>query len=167
MSELDNIHGVDGWTDKLQELLKEAEKAAQSTDLQVRLKVSSRLTDFILNSGPNVDEIMALDRVAEKARAGLLRTTIEERIISISARTGELARLTKEFKARAEAADASAASFRLEKSKKAIDSLTSTIQSLKELEASFEDGNNVKVVDQVTKAVETIQKLRNDVEAVL
>jgi hypothetical protein len=110
---------------------------------------------------------MALDRVAEKARAGLLRTTIEERIISISARTGELARLTKEFKARAEAADASAASFRLEKSKKAIDSLTSTIQSLKELEASFEDGNNVKVVDQVTKAVETIQKLRNDVEAVL
>lgn len=167
MSEWDNIEGVNGWAKKLQDLLKEAEQAAQNPDFLVRHKISSRLTEFILKSGPNVPEIVALDTVANKARASLLRTTIEERLVSLSARTGELARLMKEFQASAAAGEQEADSIRLAKTKTAIDSMTSTIQVLKELENMFADGEHLLVTDQLKKAIQTIQKLRNDVEAVL
>ncbi len=64
MSEWDNIEGVEGWRKKLDELLREAETAEKSQNIEDRLALSRRLTEFILESAPNTTEIKELDAIA-------------------------------------------------------------------------------------------------------
>lgn len=165
MSEWDNIHGFDGWRAKLADLLKEAEAAAHNTDLASRLALANRLTEFILHSSPNTAEIIQLDAIAESARAGLMRMTIDERLAAISARTGELARLTKEFQARTAAAEASAASIRLERAHRVVGSLTDSVRALTEFRGMLETGKDDDLAKSIERIIASIQRLRSDVEA--
>lgn len=164
MSEWDNIEGLDGWSAKLEELLEEAEQAAQRPDLESRLVLNHRFTEFIVKSTPNTPEIVALDAIAEQTRAGLMRSTIEERLEAISARTAELARLTKKFRAQAEVAQASAASIRLERARRVVDSLTESIRALKDFRGMLEAGTEDDLTKSIERVVSSIQKLRSEVE---
>ncbi len=165
MSEWDNIQDFDGWKSKLADLVTEAEAAARNTDVEARFALSSRLTEFIIHSSPNTPEIMALDAIAERTRAGLMQLTIEERLAAISARTGELARLTKEFQAHAAAGEASAASIRLERAHRVVDSLTESVRTLKEFRSVLETGIDDDLAKSLDRIISSIQKLRSDVEA--
>ena len=164
MNEWDNIQGLDGWKMKLAELLREAETVAQKAEIEPRLTLNARLTEFIINSSPNTPEIMALDAIAEKARAGLMRSAIEERLEVISTGTGELARLTKEFQARAASADASAASIRLERARRVVDSLTESVRAVKEFRGVLESGKDDDLAKSLDRIVSSIQKLRSDID---
>ena len=50
MSEGDTTARFAEWSQKLAELLKEAGAAAQQTDVTARFALSTRLTEFIINS---------------------------------------------------------------------------------------------------------------------
>ena len=164
MSEWDNIHDLDGWRMKLSELLKEAEIAAQHGDLASRLALSSRLTEFIVHSSPNTPAMLALDGIADQARAGLLRVTIEERLAEISARTADLARLTKEVHAHTAAAEASAASIRLERARRVVGVLTESIQALNELRSVLETTTDAELTTRIGRLIASIQTLRTQIE---
>lgn len=164
MSEWENIQGVDGWRMKLTDLLKEAEAAGQQTDLASRLALANRLTEFILHSSPNTPEILALDGIADQARAGLMRLTIEERLAEISARTGELARLTKEFQAHAAAAAASAAAIRLERAHRVVGALTESVQALNELRGVLETSKDDALTKSIDRVIASMQTLRSQIE---
>jgi len=165
MSEWDNIQGLDGWKMKLAELLREAETVAQKAEIEPRLALNARLTEFIINSSPNTPEITALDDIAEKARAGLMRSAIEERLEAISAGTGELARLTKEFLARAASAEASAASIRLERARHVVDSLTESVRAVKEFRDALGSGKDEELAKSLDRIVTSMQNLRGEIES--
>src|SRR4030095_12512171 len=99
MSEFINIKDLQGWTDKLGELLTAARAAAQLKDLTLRLEINERLMGFVENSFPNSPEISALDDIATQTASALLRQTIDERLQSITERTGEFQKLGKQFTA--------------------------------------------------------------------
>ena len=60
MSEWDGIEDVTGWRDKLEELVEDARRAAESNDRDVRMAVADRLNEFIRNSRPQTPEIQRL-----------------------------------------------------------------------------------------------------------
>lgn len=50
MSEFNGITGFDGWSAKLKSLLEDAKLVAQQDELDKRLTMCDRLTDFVLES---------------------------------------------------------------------------------------------------------------------
>ncbi|NVM23997.1 MAG: hypothetical protein HWN68_19735, partial [Desulfobacterales bacterium] len=66
MSEFNGITGFDGWSAKLKSLLEEAKLVAQQDELDKRLTMCDRLTDFVLESRPDTPEIKELDRMAKE-----------------------------------------------------------------------------------------------------
>jgi hypothetical protein len=116
MSESDDIQGFDDWRGKLDELLAEAEAVARDEALEPRLALNERLKQFILRSGPNSPDILALDRLAADARKALMQDTVGRRLEALAASTSELLRLTKQVQTASTANEAAAASLRLEKS---------------------------------------------------
>lgn len=167
MSEFDTITGFDAWKAKLTELLTECEAAAAQSDIGPRLAISERLTQFVLKSRPNTPEILALDDVANAARSALLRNTIEERLHALSERRGELASLTKKLAIVTEAANAAAASVRLERANKVVTSLTDAVRTLKDLRQTLEQGTDDALVAAIEKLIASMQSVRKTVEGVV
>jgi len=164
MSEWENIQGLDGWRMKLTDVLKEAEAVAQHSDLASRLALAHRLTEFILHSSPNTPEILALDGIADQVRAGLMRLTIDERLAEISARTGELARLSKEFQAQAAATTASAGTIRLERAHRVVGALTESVQALNALRGVLETSTDDALTTSIDRVIASMQTLRSQIE---
>ena len=158
MNEFEGIEEVKGWSEKLKSMLAEAKEITQNDELEERLKMSNRLTAFILESRPNTDEILELDKIAEKTATGLLMETIEKRLADITARTAEYQRLTKQFKVIADENQAAADSIRLKNIITTVDSATETINAAKELKKSLKDNakdkNVAKLVDETIIAIE-------------
>ena len=138
MSEFDGIEGIEGWRTKLLEILDAAEEVAEQEDWPPRREVSRRLKDFILKSSPNTADILELDRIAKETRSALLRTTIAERLESIANRQADLVRLTKSVSAITEENLQSAASIRLERARRVVNSMTTTISQLREFGTTLE-----------------------------
>ena len=63
MSEFDGIQDFEGWSDKLLELIDEAERVAEKSNWPPRKKVSRRLREFVRKSAPNTAQILELDRM--------------------------------------------------------------------------------------------------------
>ena len=166
MSEGDTTAGFAEWSQKLAELLKEAGAAAQQTDVTARFALSTRLTEFIINSQPNSPAIRKLDAIADQARQGLLHTIIEERLQAISAQTSELALLTKEFQAQTATNTASAASIRLERARHVVTALTDSVRTLAEFRTILETGRDDELARSLDRIISSIQKLRNEVEQI-
>ncbi|HEB61131.1 MAG TPA: hypothetical protein ENJ06_04830 [Phycisphaeraceae bacterium] len=164
MSEWDNINSLEGWQNKLQSLLTESEAAARSDDIDERLQMNRRLTEFILHSHPNTPEILRLDRIAEQARSGLMRATIEERLAELAARTGELARLNKQLRMEAEANEAIASSIRLEKATRVVKSITETIKDLHSFADALDSEDDEDLKKSMERLVASLQRIRNEVE---
>ena len=164
MSEFDNINDVQGWTDKLGELLTAAKEAAQQKELAPRLEVNERLMQFVENSFPNTPEITALDEIATRAASALLNQTIEERLQSITERTGEFHKLGKQFSAIAEESEARASSIRLQAITGFIDSSTKVIDSAKALLASLDENvGDAKLGEKLAETIAAIEALRSSV----
>ena len=166
MSEWDNISGFQQWSDKLGELLDAAREAAHNPDSNARFAVSDRLTEFILNSRPNDQAIKALDNLAARTSQDLMLGTIDERLREIIGRTAEWHQITKQFSDQAAAAGAQAASVRLEKAHRVALSLTESVHLLQDLRSSLSDTDDPEFARNVGKAVETLQKLRVQIERV-
>lgn len=164
MSEWDNIEGFQQWSEKLGELLGEAREAARNSDSAARFAVSDRLTEFILNSRPNNEAIKALDEIAARASQDLMLGLLDERLMEIVGRTAEWLQITKQFSEQAAAAGAQAASIRLEKAHRVAISLTESVHRLQDLRSSLVDADDPEFARSVTKAVETLQKLRAQIE---
>ena len=167
MSNFDNIEGFGGWSDALMKLLEEAEEVGEGASVQDLLKISKRFRDFMRASHPNSEEIRALDAIAGRAATDVLDAGIAERIQSIAGRTTELLQLSKGVEARGQELNQAAASIRLEKATKVVNSLTKSVQALKELRPALENaGEFGEVASAVKDAVERIEKLRNELEQI-
>jgi len=186
-TEFDDIEDLAGWRAKLDELLEAARAAAAKDDLLARLKVSDRLTKFIVKNPPAVPgdpatrEFSEMDRIAREASDGLLLATIQERVAAIVSRTSELAALRKTIDNQVGLNAASADSIRLTKVKKVIDATTQAVSALRELKKDLEQavetaGDAVAGEDNATftdlaKKIEgliaRIQSVRNQVETSL
>jgi len=164
MSEWDGISGFDGWSGKLRDLLKDANAAARSEDIEQRFEASERLTQFVENSRPNDEPIKALDDIAKRAAIGLLRQTIDERLASIVERNGELAALGKKFSDAASGARKSAAALRLERATKALESLNDGIVKLKDLRDSLKSAADKDIAAAVDKAMAAAKAARALIE---
>jgi len=166
MSEWDNISGFQQWSDKLGELLGEAREAARNPESNARFAISDRLTEFILNSRPNDQAIKALDSLAARTSQDLMLGTIDERLREIVGRTAEWHQITKQFSDQAAAAGTQAASIRLEKAHRVALSLTESVHRLQDLRSSLSDTDDPEFARNVGKAVDTLQKLRAQIERV-
>jgi hypothetical protein len=166
MSEWDNIEGFQQWSDKLGELLAAATQAANNPDRDARFDVSSRLRDFIDNSWPNDQATRALDDIAVQAAKDLMLETIDLRLREIVGRTAEWRQITKQFRDQASTAGAQAASIRLEKAHRVALSLTESVHLLQDLRSSLSDTDDPEFARNVAKAVDTLQKLRAQIERV-
>lgn len=164
MSEWDNINGFEQWSAKLGELLGEAREAARNPDSNARFAVSDRLTEFILNSRPNDEAIKALDDLAARTSQDLMLGILDERLKEIVGRTAEWHQLTKQFSEHAASAGAQAAAIRLEKAHRVAQSLTESVNLLQDLRSSLSDTDDPEFSRNVSEAVETLQKLRAQIE---
>ncbi|MBI5503653.1 MAG: hypothetical protein HY899_02555 [Deltaproteobacteria bacterium] len=167
MSEFDAIGDFDGWKAKLAELLAACEAAAAQNDIGPRLAVSDRLTQFVLKSRPNTPEILALDDIANASRTALLFNTIDERLRSLSERSGELASLTKKLAVVTEAANAAASSVRLERANEVVATLTDAVRTLKDLRQSLDGGTDEELIASIEKLIASMQSVRETVEGVV
>jgi hypothetical protein len=154
---------TDAWTGKLQDLLHEAQEAAENNDRNVRREVSQKLTKFIVDSFPDNERIQALDDIAGEAAKALLRMNIDDRIAGIGAGNVELAKLTKKF---ASAADASntAQAIRLERVSAVMNVLSQGIDSIRQLETALDAGTDQELIDSLKKADAAIQGARETLQ---
>jgi len=180
-SEFDKIKGLDRWRAKLEELLSAARGAAAADDLDARLEIADRLTEFIIRNPPALAQDPAslayeeMDRIAKEAHDGLLLASIQERVAAIAGRTAELARLTKEVESQVAENEKAAATLRLEKARRMVDATTGAIATMldlkKELECAAATGASQAdweaLATEINTLVARIQKLRNDVETAL
>jgi len=164
MSEWSNIKDVQGWTDKLGELLTAAKEAAQQSELAPRLKINERLMQFVENSGPNTPEITLLDEIAIKTASALLSQTVEERLQCITERTGEYQKFGKQFAALAEENEAKASSIRLEAITNFIDSSRKVVDTARALQKSLkQDAADVRLGEKIAETIAAIEELRSSV----
>jgi len=164
MSEWSNIKDVAGWTEKLGELLIAARAAARQKELAPRLEVNERLMQYVENSGPNTPEITALDEIATQTASALLNQTIEERLQSITRRTGQYQKLGKQFTALAEESEARASSIRLQAITNFIDSSTRVVDAAKALQKSLkDDAADKKLGERIAETITAIEALRSSV----
>jgi hypothetical protein len=180
-SEFDKIKNLAGWRAKLDELLAAARAVAQNDDLDARLKVADRLTEFIIKNPPALPDDPAtteyedMDRVAKEAHDALLLATIQERVASIMSKTAELAALRKKIEGRAAANREAAASIRLEKARRVVAATTDAVAAMTELKKEIERAADSEVQDadmaalgkQLDTLITRIQTLRSDVETIL
>ena len=161
MNEFKGIEGVDGWRTKLKSLLDESKQIALEDDLEKRLKMSDRLTAFILESRPNTAEIQDLDKIADETASALLLNSIEKRLEAITARTGEFIRWAKEFDSQAELNKEISESIRFKNLVATIHSTTETINAAKKFKESLKDtvkeGKIAVLVDETVSAVEKLR----------
>lgn len=166
MSEWDTINGFQQWSDKLGELLDTAMEAARNPDREARFTVSRRLREFIDNSWPNDQAIAALDKIAAQTAKDLMLDSIDERLGEIVGRTAEWQLITKQFRDLAAAAGTQAASIRLEKAHRVALSLTESVHLLQDLRSSLSDTDDPEFARNMVKAVDSLQKLRAQIERV-
>lgn len=180
-TEFDKIKGLAGWRAKLDELLAAARDAAQEDDLDVRLEMADRLTQFIIRNPPSVPEDPAsaeydeMDRIARESHDALLLDAIQQRVAAIMGRTAELATLRKKFDNQTSLNQQTAASIRLEKARKVVESTTAAVAAMMDLKRELEGAIDAGVADadistlvkQVGNLIEKLQAVRSDVETIV
>jgi hypothetical protein len=152
------------WSDKLDALLREADQVAQSNDLDLRLTVIRKLSDFVVESSPNTPEVLALDAIAQAARRDLTCATLEQRVNGISARTREFATLRAAFAALAGDARNSADTIDLTQTQKVVADLNASVASLQALNAALRSDQHPQLAAKIASALAGLQDLRSDLQ---
>ena len=163
-NEFDKIKDLDGWQAKLKELLAAAEKASAKDDDDARLAVASRLNQFVLESSPNTDEIIALDQLATNAARELSLDVVSGAVDRIAARTARLRAITKQLDAVTAKAEQAASSLRLEKAHRVIDAFTEAVRAVDDLDKVLEDGTDDQLRKRLEKLTTSLVGLRDELD---
>jgi hypothetical protein len=161
-TEFDKIKTLAGWRAKLKELLAAAEKASSKNDDDARLAVASRLNQFVLESSPNTDQIVALDTLATSAARELSIDVVTDAVDRITARTARLRAITKQLDAVTATAEQAASSIRLEKAHRVIDALTEAVRAVDDLDTVLEDGSDADLRKRLGKLSASLVGLRDE-----
>ena len=161
MNEFDSIRDAHGWRKKLKELLDEAADAAANGDVGTRNSLAMRLTEFMLHSNPDTEEILILDKIADKTSSNLLKRNLDDRVGAIIARTAEYAMLNKEFRVRAEKNKATAEALRFKGVLKTVKALNDSIDVLKELKELIKNESDQSLVTRLDKLSDEIKTVRD------
>jgi hypothetical protein len=143
--------------------------------------MADRLTQFIIRNPPTLPEDPAsaefeeMDRIARACHDALLLEAIQQRVAAIMGRTAELAVLRKKFDSQTAANQQAAASIRLEKARKVVESTTAAVAAMLDLKKDLDRAIDAGVADvdltalarQVGALVERLQALRSAVETTL
>jgi hypothetical protein len=164
MSEFDGINDVDGWRDKVAELIDDAKRVAAGNDDDARMSVAERLNLFIENSRPQSPEISQMDDLAGKTALSLMRQTVNERMAELTVRGTELAKLTKALGAQSDALAASADSIRLTKTREVVNVLTRSVDALNQFRTAVDADDTAGLVASVEDLLTRIQEVRNAIE---
>ncbi len=179
-TEFDKIKNLAGWRAKLDELLAAARATAKIEDLDLRLEIADRLTEFIIHNppvlanNPSTAEYEEMDRVAKEAHDGLLLASIQERVATIMSKTAEMAALRKKIEVQTAADRKAAASIRLEKARRVIDATTEAVAAMNDLKKEIDGTSKSEVqggdMTALGKKLETLianfQGLRGEVERI-
>lgn len=156
---------IKAWADELDKLLQKAVAAAQSGEMAGIVAAQKALRAFKETSPDYAD---ALDTQASLAIFDLDLQVTEEAVENIKSRAAEVYRLAKLISGIAEEANAKVAILDGTLARKAIDTATATIGSLKELRDGFGTGklkaDEKAVADQIDAVLAAIQALRNKLE---
>ena len=163
-SEFDKIKDLDGWQAKLKELLAVAEKASAKNNDDDRLAVAARLNQFVLESSPNTEEIVALDQLATSAARELSLDVVGGAVDRIAARTARLRAITKQLDAVTAKAEEVAASIRLEKAHRVIDAFTEAVRAVDDLDKVLEDGTDDQLRKRLAKLTSSLIDLRDELD---
>jgi hypothetical protein len=163
-TEFDKIKDLAGWRAKLKELLAAAEKASGKNDDDARLSVASRLNQFVLESSPNTDEIVALDQLATAAARELSLDVVGGAVERIAARTARLRAIAKQLDALTAKVEQAAASIRLEKAHRAIDAFTEAVRAVDDLDKVLEDGSDDDLRKRLAKLAASLVDLRDQLD---
>jgi hypothetical protein len=164
MSEFDDIKDVNGWRNKLAELIDDAKRAAAGNDDDARMSMAERLNHFIENSRPQSPEINQMDDLAGKTALSLMRLTVEERMAELTVRGTELAKLTKALDAQSDALAASADSIRLTRTREVVNVLTRSVDALNQFRTAVDADDTAGLVASVEDLLTRIQEVRNAIE---
>ncbi len=179
-NEFDNIKNLAGWRNKLDELLIEARKAAQTDDLESRLQMADRLTEFIINNPPAIQgdpasaEYEEMDRIARECHDALILDSVQQRVSSIMSRTAELAVLRKKFDSTTASNQKAALVISLEKTRRVVESTTAAIAAMADLKKDIEqsvatgstDPDISALANQIGLLIEKLQSVCNHVESI-
>jgi len=152
-------------TQELEGLLSEASKslAAGGTHAQ-RMQAFDAIKEFRDRLPRSIRRESTLDEIADEMKALLLHEDRSRSIHELQRIGLEMKRLTTTLNNVTAGANADAASIRLDKVIQAVESTTKTIQELKLLKESLDDGTDAELIANIEKAVKAIQKLRDDLE---
>lgn len=149
------------WTASLDELLAAARGAVEAGDATQRAEVRTNLLAF-MEECPNG---LGLDDLAYEAIRTLVRAEVGSAIQDVAERTADLVRLSRRLGEVATANRAAADAIRLTKVKKAVDSLSGAIVSVKDLKSSIEAGaDGDKIRAAIDRTIRSIQSLRSKIE---
>jgi hypothetical protein len=130
-----------------------------------RAKLAAKLDEFADHSvSDDLVTITKLDTSARRAARALRSSNVSERIQELSAASKEYQAAVKEFSAATAGLKKEASLLRAEKVTEAVRALTATISSLKTLSQVVGDGNDAKVGDAISEAVNAAKKLRDILE---
>ena len=172
-SEFDGITGSVDWRAKLEELLGEARRAAVEDDVQARVKVSTRLSEFVIRNPPSSAttsdgaDYAAMDRIASEAAEAVLLAVVEDRVRRIVGRTTELAVLRKRVDAQTATNASTASTLRLDKAKRVVEATTDVVSVMLDLKNELVDSEDVDdtvIAKKIDALVSRIQKLRSEIE---
>ena len=164
MSEFDDIKDVNGWRNKLAELIDDAKRPAAGNDDDARMSMAERLNHFIENSRPQSPEINQMDDLAGKTALSLMRQTVEERMAELTVRGTELAKLTKALDAQSDALAASADSIRLTRTREVVNVLTRSVDALNQFRTAVDADDTAGLMASVEDLLTRIQEVRNAIE---
>ena len=179
-TEFDKINDLAGWRAKLDELLDNARRVAINDDLDPRLSVADRLTEFIIKSpaasrdNPASLEYDEMDRTAKAAHDNLLLATAQQRVAALMVHSAEIALIRKNVENRAQANLQAAAALRLEKARKVADSTTAYIATIMDLKKEImtspqkaDDRNKwLALTTELDAVMERVQLLRDEMEKI-
>ena len=163
-NEFAGIRDVAGWTAKLNELLTAAEKASSRNDDDARIAVAKRLNQFVLESSPNTDDILALDELATNAARELSTSVAADAVDRIVARTAALRAITKQLDAVATKADEAAASIRLTRAHRVVDAFTEAVRAIDSLDGVLDSGSDDQLRKRLTRLAGALRDLRAEVD---
>lgn len=160
----DALDSYDDWKSTLESLLDQSKSASDANDDAELLAISNALNTFVRKSFPNTPEIMALDNVAVQASQAMSEQVADAAVLQITARTTQLAALSKQLTQLAQAAAEDAALFRLEKAHAAVDALTQAMRTIDGLDEAFTEDSDEELRAKIKELATTLKKMRDAIE---
>lgn len=158
----DALESTEDWVKRLNDLLGLVESAQASNKRDLLADTLDEFADR--STSEDLSTITKLDAAARKAARALRREDISARVSELGAASADFQAALKELGAASADLKKAAAKLRAEKITAAVNSLTDTIGSLKNLSQVLDTGERDKIAAAIKEAVQSAQKLRTLLE---